>query len=55
MDDLIQDKNNTKSFTTSNFGDTKFSKERELNNGMSIVNNAENAYQRKISSLGGNN
>lgn len=55
MNDLIQDKNSTKSFTTSNFGDTKFSKERELNSGMSIVNNAENEYQRKISSLGGNN
>lgn len=52
--DLIEDKNTTRELTTSNYGDLKFSKERELNSGMSIINNANNGYQNKIASLGGN-
>lgn len=54
MNDLIEDKNTNKSFATSNYGDEKLSKQRELNSGMSINNAGYNAYQRKIASLGGN-
>lgn len=52
--DLIEDKNTTRELTTSNYSDSKFSKQRELNSGMSIINNANNSYQNKIASLGGN-
>ncbi len=54
MNDLIEDKNTNKGMTTSSFSDFKFDKQRELNSGMSIENGAQNAYQRKIFGLGGN-
>lgn len=54
MNDMIEDKNTNRGFAESSFGDFKFSKMRELNNGMSIVNNGQNEYQRKMFNLGGN-
>lgn len=54
MNDLIEDKNSNRGFAESSFSDFKFSKQRELNNGMSIVNNGQNEYQRKMFNLGGN-
>lgn len=46
--------NSTRSTATSDFGANKWSKERELNSGMSIENQAPDELTRKYRSLGGN-
>ena len=41
-------------FTTSHFGDTKLSKENELNESMTITPQAQDEYTTTIENLGGN-
>lgn len=45
--------NKMKDFTTSSFGDSKLSKENELNASMSVTNDSRDEYASKIASLGG--
>lgn len=45
--------NTLHSFMTSNYSDRKLSKEFELNESMSITSQAQDTYNSKIMSLGG--
>lgn len=43
-----------RSMSPSNFGDNKLNKSTELNDSMSIKNQSQDEYTRKIKNIGGN-
>lgn len=47
--------NAPRDFMSESFGDTKLSKNVELNASMSIANSAPDSYENKINNIGGSN
>lgn len=45
--------NETRSFSSTNYGDDKLDKSRELNQSMSIRNSEPDEYDKKIHNIGG--
>lgn len=45
--------NETRSFSSTNYGDDKLDKSRELNQTMSIRNSEPDEYEKKIHNIGG--
>lgn len=48
------EENNMRSMIGSTFGDNKLNKSTELNDSMSIKNQSQDEYTRKIKNIGGN-